>query len=131
VDREAFRQAEYWLKRGMSLIMFPEGKRSNTIEMQPAFPGSALIASHLGVPILPVSITGTERLREPYWWLRRPRITVTIGQPFRLPPTDGKLSRAELNRLTTTIMEHIAGLLPPQYQGIYARGENAENRESK
>ncbi len=124
-DREAFSQAEDWLRQGVSLIMFPEGKRSSTIQMQPAFSGSALIASRLGVPILPVSIIGTEKLREPTWWLRRPKITVNIGEPFCLPPVDGKLTRAELCQLTISIMEHIAGLLPPEYRGAYARGENA------
>lgn len=125
VDREALRQAEYWLKQGVSLLMFPEGQRSSTIQMQPAFPGSALIASRLGIPILPVSIIGTEKLREPMWWLRRPRITVNIGQPFYLPPVDGKLTRTELYQLTNSVMEHVAGLLPPEYRGVYAKGENA------
>lgn len=131
VDREALRQAECWLKQSVPLVMFPEGKRSSTIQMQPAFPGSALIASHLGVPILPVSIIGTEKLYERLWWLRRPRITVNIGQPFYLPPTDSKLTRAKLAQLTDSMMKHIAELLPPEYQGVYARGENAEDRESK
>jgi 1-acyl-sn-glycerol-3-phosphate acyltransferase len=131
VDREALRQAEHWLKQGVSLIMFPEGKRSSTIQMQPAFPGSALIASRLGVPILPVSIVGTEKLRESGWWLRRPRITINIGQPFYLPPADSKLTRIELARLTDSIMEHIAELLPPEYRGVYAKGENAKDREGK
>ncbi len=131
VDREALRQAERWLKQSVPLVMFPEGKRSSTIQMQPAFPGSALIASHLGVPILPVSIIGTEKLRERLWWLRRPRITVNIGKPFYPPPTDSKLTRAKLAQLTDSMMKHIAELLPPEYQGIYARGENAEDRESK
>lgn len=131
VDREALRQAERWLKQSVPLVMFPEGKRSSTIQMRPAFPGSALIASHLGVPILPVSIIGTEKLRERLWWLRRPRITVNIGQPFYLPPTESKLTRVKLAQLTDSMMKHIAELLPPEYQGIYARGENAEDRESK
>ncbi len=132
LDREAFRQAEYWIKQGLSLIMFPEGKRSNTNQMQPAFPGSALIASRLGVPVLPVSISGTEKIGELNWWLRRPRITVNIGEPYRLTLADGKLTRVELTRLTNSIMEHIAELLPPEYQGAYAReGENAEDRESQ
>ena len=126
VDREALRQAECWLKRGVPLVMFPEGRRSNTIQMQPAFPGSALIASHLGVPILPVSIIGTEKLRERLWWLRRPRITVNIGKPFYPPPADGKLTKVELYQLTSSIMEHIAELLPPEYRGIYGEEERAK-----
>jgi 1-acyl-sn-glycerol-3-phosphate acyltransferase len=128
LDREALRQAEHWLKRGVSLIMFPEGKRSSTARMKPAFPGSALIASRLRVPILPVSITGTEKLRNLKWCLwHRPRITVNIGKPFYLPPADGKLTRAELEQLTSSIMEQVAGLLPPEYQGVYAREKHAQD----
>ena len=126
-DRKALRQAEQRLAQGFSLIIFPEGKRTDTIQMQPALTGSALLASRIGVPILPVSITGTEKLRESGWWLRRPRITVTIGKPFH-PPQDIKLIKAELTQLTNYIMGHIAGLLPPEYQGVYARGENASHQ---
>lgn len=124
-DREALRQAERWLQQGVSLIMFPEGKRSYTTQMQPAFHGSALIASRLGVPVLPVGITGTEKLREPDWWRHRPRITVNIGSP--LAPANGTLTRAELERLTGTIMTKVAGLLPREYRGHYAGGENAQD----
>ena len=131
LDRKALKQAEFWLTRGVSLIMFPEGKRSHTGRMETAFPGSALIASRLNVPILPVSITGTEKLRNLKWcWWHHPTITVNIGQPFRLPPSDGRLTRVKLTQLTSYIMEHIAGLLPPEYQGVYARGEYAEDRKS-
>jgi 1-acyl-sn-glycerol-3-phosphate acyltransferase len=126
-DRKAFKQAEHWLKQGVSLIMFPEGKRSSTIQMQPAFPGSALIALRLGIRVLPVSIIGTEKLRESDWWLRRPRILVTIGKPFYPPAVDGRLTRAELYQLTDSIMEHIAELLPPEYQGIYASEKSTNN----
>lgn len=130
VDREALRQAEHWLKQGVSLIMFPEGKRSADARMQPALPGAALLASRLDVPILPVSITGTEKLQnlKKSWWHRR-RITVNIGAPFRLPPADGRLTRDELARLTRFIMEHVAGLLPPEYRGVYA-GEKASHQPS-
>jgi 1-acyl-sn-glycerol-3-phosphate acyltransferase len=132
LDREVFRQTENRVKQGLSLIMFPEGKRSSTNQLQPAFPGSALIASRLAVPVLPVSICGTEKIRGLSWWLRRPKITVNIGKPYRLPTEDGKFTRAELTRLTNSIMEHIAELLPPEYQGAYARkGENAEDRKSQ
>lgn len=132
VDREAIRQAENWVKRGVSIIMFPEGTRSKNARMQSALPGSALIASRLGIPVLPVSITGTEKFKNPKWCLRhRPMITVNIGQPFRLPPTDGRLTREVRYQLITSIMERVAGLLPPEYHGVYARGENDRDRESE
>jgi len=128
VDRKALRTAEHWLKRGVSLIMFPEGSRSKNARMQPALPGAALIASRLGIPVLPVSITGTDKLRNLKWCvLHRPAITVTIGKPFNPPKTDGKLTREQRNQLMNDIMRKIAALLPPEYHGVYAGGENARD----
>ncbi len=130
IDREVLRQAERWLKQGISVIMFPEGSRSQTTRMQPALPGAALIASRLGIPILPVGIAGTDKLRNLKWCvLHRPRITVTIGKPFNPPPSDGKLTREQRNRLINDIMRKIAALLPPEYHGVYAGEENAQDRE--
>jgi 1-acyl-sn-glycerol-3-phosphate acyltransferase len=128
VDREAIRHAENWTNRGVSIIMFPEGTRSKNARMQAGLPGSALLASRLGIPILPVSISGTEKLKNLKWCvLHHPKITVTIGHPFRLPPSDGKLTKEVRYQLTTSIMEQIAGLLPSEYHGVYARGENARD----
>jgi 1-acyl-sn-glycerol-3-phosphate acyltransferase len=119
-DRDAIRQAEYWLKRGVSLIMFPEGGRSQDAHLQTAFPGAALIALRIGVPILPVSIVGTEKLRNLAWcFLHHPRITITFGQPFSLPSKNGRPTKVQREELTSGIMRKIADLLPPEYRGVY------------
>jgi 1-acyl-sn-glycerol-3-phosphate acyltransferase len=132
VDREAIRQAENWLKQGVSLIMFPEGTRSSNARLQQAFPGAALIALRLGVPILPVSIAGTEKLNHLLRCLwHRAKITVTIGLPFKPPSPDGKLTRDRRSELTDEIMQRIASILPSEYRGVYAGGENARDREGK
>ncbi|MCL0057924.1 1-acyl-sn-glycerol-3-phosphate acyltransferase [Dehalococcoidales bacterium] len=120
LDREALRQANRFLTQGLALVMFPEGKRSKNGQLQPASPGSALIALRSGVPILPVGITGTEKIRGLAWLWRRPRITVNIGHPFYLPPVSSNLTKAKLAELTNFIMRRIAELLPPEYQGNYA-----------
>ncbi len=120
LDRKALRQAEKVLADGLALVMFPEATRSKNAQLQPAFPGSALIAWRSGVPILPVGITGTERIKGVTWWLRRPKITVNIGRPFHLPPVSSKLTKTELAELTNYIMGHIAELLPVEYRGNYA-----------
>ena len=122
LDRVALKQAEQWLAQGVAVIMFPEGARSKTARLQPAFPGSALIASRMGAPILPVGITGTEHMKGKTWWLRRFDITVNIGRPFS-PPASGKRTKAELAGLTDSIMKHIAALLPAEYRGNYGGEE--------
>lgn len=119
VDKRALLQAEEVLEQGLALIMFPEGKRSRNAQLQPASYGSALIAARNGVPILPVGISGTEKIRGFAWLLRRPRIRVNIGQPFYLPPADSETKKAKLAEFTDYIMERIAELLPQEYRGNY------------
>lgn len=121
LDRKALRQAERVLAEGLALIMFPEASRSKNAQLKPAFSGSALIALHSGAPILPVAITGTERMKGATWWLHRPQITISFGSPFYLPSVNGKLSKTELAELTNCIMEHIAELLPVEYRGNYTK----------
>ena len=120
LDRKALRQVHQLLADGQALVLFPEGTRSKNAQLQPAFPGAALIASRSGVPVLPVGIIGTEKIKGVAWILHRPRITVNIGRPFYLPPVNSQLTKVELAELTNSIMEHIAELLPPQYRGNYA-----------
>jgi 1-acyl-sn-glycerol-3-phosphate acyltransferase len=127
-DREAIRQAEHWLKRGVSVILFPEGGRSRTASLQEALPGASLIAQRAGVPILPVSITGTEKLRNLRRCLpRQAHVTVTFGEAFTMPPRNGRLTKAERDELTSGIMRKIAAILPPEYRGIYAEKKADDN----
>jgi len=121
LDRKALRQAEQVLADGLALVMFPEGMRSRSRRLRPAFPGSALLALRCGVPILPIGITGTEKIKGVVWLLRRPEITVNIGHPFHLPPASSKLTKAELTKLTDYMMGRIADLLPQEYRGSYAK----------
>ena len=124
LDRKALRQAEQVMAEGLALVMFPEGMRSRSGRLRPAFPGSALIALRSGVPILPIGISGTERIKGVAWFLRRPEITVNIGHPFHLPPASSKLTKEELSRITDFMMGRIAELLPPKYRGNYAEQGN-------
>ena len=120
-DRKALRQAEQVLAQGSILIVFPEGMRSRRAKLQHSFSGPALIALRSGAPILPVGITGTEKIAKEALLLRRTKITVNVGHPFNLPPVNDRLTKTKLDELTRCIMEHVAELLPVEYQGIYAR----------
>ncbi|MBT9158894.1 MAG: lysophospholipid acyltransferase family protein [Dehalococcoidia bacterium] len=118
-DRRAIRQAMQVLERGQTLGMFPEGRRSLNHQMNEAEFGVAMIALRSGVSILPTGICGSENVKWPGFIWRRPRITVTIGQPFSLPRNEGKLTREQLIQATSLIMGHIAEVLPPGYRGIW------------
>ncbi len=127
LNKEALRQAERVLAEGLALVMFPEGMRSRNVQLQSAFSGAALIAARSCAPILPVGISGTERIKGVAWLLQRPRVTVNIGHPFYLPPVNSRLTKGELAELTNSIMGHIADLLPREYRGNYAGKEVAEH----
>jgi len=57
--KTVYRQAAGWLRRGMSVIFFPEGTRSETGEMKDFQNGAFKLALREKVPILPVRINGT------------------------------------------------------------------------
>jgi 1-acyl-sn-glycerol-3-phosphate acyltransferase len=122
-DRGVLRRAMQVLADGQALVIFPEGMRSKSGRLGLAFPGAALIFLHSGAPIVPIGISGTERIKGFFWLWHRPKITVAIGKTFTLPPISGKLTKDGLSRLTDVIMMHIAELLPPEYRGGYAGKE--------
>lgn len=117
--REMLKRAEETLENGFVLGMFPEGTRSRGGQLLPGHPGSVIIALKNDVSILPVGIIGTEKLKGLGWLWQRPQITVNIGQPFRLPSVDGKMSKAKMKLRTELIMREIAALLPPEHRGAY------------
>jgi 1-acyl-sn-glycerol-3-phosphate acyltransferase len=112
------------LEEGLILGMFPEGARSHDGKLRKGKPGSAVIASKTDVPVLPVGIIGTDKVHGINWLWKRPRIVVKIGKPFKLPPTNNKISRAQMQLLTTQLMGEIAALLPLEYQGAYEKHED-------
>ena len=120
LDRKALRHAEGVLARGDILVMFPEAKRSQQAALQEAFPGSALIAARHDVPIIPVAITGTEKMTHWSFIYHRYPVTIRFGKPFQLPDSGNGKKKKDMEASTRYIMEHIAELLPEKYHGFYA-----------
>jgi len=112
------------LEKGLILGMFPEGGRSRDGKLRKGKPGSAVIASKTNVPILPVGIVGTDKIKGISWLWKRPGIVVNIGKPFKLPPNHSKMRKSQMQLLTAQIMREIAALLPPEYQGAYEEQED-------
>lgn len=119
LDRKAIRHSEKILSENKILVMFPEATRSKGVQLQAAYPGSALIATRLNVPIVPVAITGTEKLAGWSWIYRRYPLLIRFGKPFNLPSSYDRNSRTDLSESTEYIMKHIAELLPEEYRGVY------------
>ena len=120
-DREVIRRALQVLAEGRILALAPEARMSLTGALERARQGVAYLALRSGAPILPVALTGTEHVPSDLKRLRRPRLTVTFGEPFVPPPRASKpqVRRQQVAELTDEIMHRIAALLPPEYRGVY------------
>ena len=124
VDREALNKANDVLDKGLALVMFPEGERSRSYQLKEPRPGTALLALRSDVCIIPIGITGSERIgpektRIPFGLFHRPLVTIHIGEPFKLSFNGEKPSRAELAHHTDLVMRRVAELLPASYRGVY------------
>jgi 1-acyl-sn-glycerol-3-phosphate acyltransferase len=58
--RESYELAKNWLKRGMTVLIFPEGTRSRDGRLGDFKNGAFKMAAELRVPVLPVVISGTQ-----------------------------------------------------------------------
>jgi 1-acyl-sn-glycerol-3-phosphate acyltransferase len=119
VDRHALRAALDALKAGGLLGLAPEGTRSRTGGLLKGKIGAAYLATRADAPLVPVALTGTEIGLPALLKLGRPRITVTIGPPFRLPNPNPQAGRQELEVHTDLIMRTLAEMLPDKYRGVY------------
>ena len=81
-DEEAFKTAHAVLARGGIVVMYCEGGRSRSGELGEARPGIGRLALESGVPVVPVGLAGSERVRD---WkrFRVPKVTVQFGDPIR------------------------------------------------
>jgi 1-acyl-sn-glycerol-3-phosphate acyltransferase len=122
-DVDAFRTAERVLNEGHVLMIFPEGTRSPTGELQKPKDGLAMLALRTGAPIVPIGIADTDRVWPKGRLLPRPggHATMRVGRPFR--PADelpeGLDRRSAKAAATDLIMRRIAAELPPRHRGVY------------
>lgn len=83
---ESLRIAGEKIRREQAVVvMFPEGTRSSDGELLPFKKGAFMLALELGVPIIPVGISGSRRLMPKGSFLVRPgRMRVRIGRPIEI-----------------------------------------------
>jgi long-chain acyl-CoA synthetase len=74
---------------GYSVIIFPEGVRSDTGEIKPFRGGIGMIASRLQIPVVPVRLEGVDRVLHTSWRMARPGpCSVAFGPPLHLSGDD-------------------------------------------
>jgi 1-acyl-sn-glycerol-3-phosphate acyltransferase len=123
-DEEAFKTAYGILDQGGMLLVYAEGGRSRSGEMGEPKPGIGRIALESGVPIVPVAIHGSARVRR---WkrLRFPKVTVEFGEPLSFA-VEPQPSRERQLEAATAVFDRVRGM----YDGLATRSESRAERRS-
>ena len=102
------RAARIMKEKGLSVLVFPEGGRSETGVLQEFKEGAAYVAIKAGAAIVPIGLIGTyEVLPMGSLHIRGGHVHVKIGDPI---PTTGMVPR-DRGRLTALLRERIVELI--------------------
>lgn len=129
--RGAIRTAQERLSLGEALLIFAEGTRSRTAQMQQFLSGTARYLELPGTWVLPIGVSGTEKLFPIDGAALHPvPITMNIGRPILASDLRDRF-RKDRRLMMDCIGRAVADLLPLEYRGVYAeRGSSHALRTS-
>jgi 1-acyl-sn-glycerol-3-phosphate acyltransferase len=116
-DYEAARRAVDVLRTGAAVGIAPEGKLSTTGGLIRGQPGFARISADAAAPVVPLAMSGQERL----WrsWLRLGRVKIRARFGAAIPPPPRQTTAKALEEYSDRVMRALAAELPPEYRGVY------------
>ncbi|HEU5474743.1 MAG TPA: lysophospholipid acyltransferase family protein [Actinophytocola sp.] len=114
VDRSAgqasYQEAVAALRAGEVVGVFPEATISRSFTVKPIKTGAVRMAAEAGVPVLPVTVWGSQRL----WTKGRPKnltqrhvpILIRVGEPFQpVPGDDPEVLTKDLRTRMTALLD--------------------------
>lgn len=125
VDRgdgmDSYKEAVRYLEEGEAVGIFPEATISRSFEIKEIKTGAVRIAAAAGVPLLPVTLWGTQRIHtkdHPRDLSRGKTIAISVGEPLHPTGADPVAETAELKSalqglLRSTIEAYPAHEQPP------------------
>lgn len=94
------------VQEGLPMLIFPEGGRTATGELQPMMAGAAYIAIKAQVPLVPLTLVGTYELLPIHVYALRPRpLKLIVGEPISTLGLTGKDAEALTERFKQVIHE--------------------------
>ncbi|MEM9051497.1 MAG: lysophospholipid acyltransferase family protein [Bacteroidota bacterium] len=70
------------IKAGKSIVSFPEGTRSSTREMKAFKKGAFHLAKAHGIPLVPIAISGTDKVLPKHGKLKSATVSLIAGDPI-------------------------------------------------
>ena len=136
VNREGARAAQDMLDAALRLLqagelfgIYPEGTRSPDGRLYRGRTGIGWLALASGVPVIPVAMTGTDRVLAPGHTIPGLHpVGIRIGEPMTFDAyRDGKGPAAQARRaITDDVMKAIQALSGQEYVPMYASARKAE-----
>ncbi len=129
VDRTGARAGQDMLEAALGLLcrgalfgIYPEGTRSPDGRLYRGRVGVGWLALHSGLPVIPVAMSGTDRVLPPGHTIPRfTSIKIIIGEPLTFDAYRGQPSGARQRRaVTDEVMKSIQALSGQEYAPIYA-----------
>ena len=94
------------MQSGVPLVIFPEGGRAATGELQNMVAGAAWMAIKAQVPLVPLTLVGTYELLPIHVYALRPRpLKLIVGEPISTVGMTTKEADALTQRLRAVIYE--------------------------
>jgi 1-acyl-sn-glycerol-3-phosphate acyltransferase len=122
-DEETFITAERILAQGGAVTMYCEGGRSRTGKISDsAKPGIGRLLLETGVPVVPIAIFGSSRVRN---WkrLQFPKVTIQYGEPIRWERVE-EPTREQQQGVADEVLSEIRTL----YDGLREHGRKGISR---
>lgn len=103
--RRSFMFAGEMMDHGFSLLVFPEGQRTEHGAMNPFMPGTGLLIQKLDAPVVPMRIAGLWELKKAGRHFAWPgEVSVVIGEPVTYSP------RQDPEAVATDLANHVTAL---------------------
>lgn len=125
IDREKTRpstikEAVRRLNNGELIVIFPEGRRSDTGELLEARQGIGMIATRSNVPVIPALIIGSNKaLPVGAKWIKRAKISIIFDRPIYYSSTiEGGVSRHLLYEETSKRIMSVIKEMKGRYADI-------------
>ena len=104
------------LSKHGSLLFFPEGHRSKDGQIQRFYSGPFKLAIETGAPIVPLCITGTDRLLPPNrWWFLPAKVCLRALAPVSPKEFTGETAHVDLRK-------HVKNLMTKNLEEMRSKG---------
>ncbi len=98
-------QAEEEIRKGSSVLIFPEGTRSHSGTMRPFKEGAFLLAKKTGCGIIPIVHSGSEKTFDRGSWVLKGRAEIRIRVLDEIGPRD--VERLDIRELMALVRERM------------------------